>query len=680
MLNQRFHNFLFSKGILVNSEVSDNAFYALFTLANKFNIRITSGHQYAHEKMIPFVADMLGEFVPAPFYQGFPDSVRELSSDRLLFDQLVHYAITYGFGDFSEAGHSAFKENFERAAFNEEAEIKKLIILTEEEALRQLNRYASDMLKSTRPLSRVQYDILKTLVEEHNFEVKSCACKDTAIRLLIDTRDTKYASFLSLSDVVKLVDIINYTVYNNKNIKRLNFKNQDRKFVAGIINLIFEKGHRDVKECFEKKAIWCGLLHHIHYQPKTPEAEKFVALMRGKENHSVYSELERAIMHQDITAAVTCLLEGKGTGALLRNLNYILSRCKNESDIDFVINSIETKNAIVLIQLILQYANYKANIRRTFRFTRYNKLSVYKETAYEAKNRKSILPSGVAEELSEVMMENLRKLLSGKLGKVFISSDIYNMAIPIQESTSNGGYGVLPRGSRIHIEECKKLRGFTYWEKVDDIDLSLIGITENGRGREFSWRTMYRMQNEELAYSGDQTAGYDGGSEYFDIDLALFREKYPEIKYLVFCNNVYSDITFKKCICRAGYMLRDIEESGEVFEPKTVKSSFVIDCDSRLAYLFGIDLEANDFVWMNVSSDSNARIAAAAQISFLMDYFKTTSILNVGMLFEMLATEVVDSPEDADVIVSDEVLEAREGAEIIRSHDFERIIALINQK
>lgn len=45
-------------------------------------------------------------------------------------------------------------------------------------------------------------------------------------------------------------------------------------------------------------------------------------------------------------------------------------------------------------------------------------------------------------------------------------------------------------------------------------------------------------------------------------------------------------------------MLRDVKDSGQVYEPKTVKTSFTIDCNSRLAYLFAIDLAANDFIWL----------------------------------------------------------------------------------
>ena len=71
--------------------------------------------------------------------------------------------------------------------------------------------------------------------------------------------------------------------------------------------------------------------------------------------------------------------------------------------------------------------------------------------------------------------------------------------------------------------------------------------------------------------------------EYFDVDLERYKEEYPNIDYLVFCNNVFSRVNFSKVICRAGYMLRDIEDSGEVFEPKTVETSFTINADLKVS-------------------------------------------------------------------------------------------------
>lgn len=48
-------------------------------------------------------------------------------------------------------------------------------------------------------------------------------------------------------------------------------------------------------------------------------------------------------------------------------------------------------------------------------------------------------------------------------------------------------------------------------------------------------------------------------------------------------------------------MLRDWDDSGQVYEPKTVKSSYLVNCESTFAYLFGIDLFTNEFVWLNVA-------------------------------------------------------------------------------
>lgn len=122
-----------------------------------------------------------------------------------------------------------------------------------------------------------------------------------------------------------------------------------------------------------------------------------------------------------------------------------------------------------------------------------------------------------------------------------------------------------------------------------------------------------------------------------------------------------------------------IQDSGEIFEPKSIKSSFIINCESTFAYLFGIDLEKNDFVWLNASRNSNSIVAGATNMAFILDYFKSTSILNMGVVFEMLATEIVKSPADADVVVSDEELDGCEDVKVIRSYDFEKVMALLSQ-
>ena len=118
--------------------------------------RIVKGDKLVRDYMIRIAANQLGEDVPEPFYRGFPQSVRQLTSDQLLFDQMIHYITTYGLGNFSEAGHSLFEEQFERTAFKEDADIKEFTIVTKEEAEAILSESVNNLLAGTRPLSDEQ--------------------------------------------------------------------------------------------------------------------------------------------------------------------------------------------------------------------------------------------------------------------------------------------------------------------------------------------------------------------------------------------------------------------------------------------------------------------------------------------------------------------------------------------
>jgi hypothetical protein len=304
---------------------------------------------------------------------------------------------------------------------------------------------------------------------------------------------------------------------------------------------------------------------------------------------------------------------------------------------------------------------------------------VHSETNEEAKRRKTFLTEEQTEVLRTFIKNELECVIKNRLGKVYVDKDMVNHALPIQETASSGGYGVLAKGTRLHIEDFKKIRAFTYWEKVDDIDLSCFGITEDGKKIEFSWRTMAGKQSAAIVYSGDQTSGYKGGSEYFDINLDYFKEEYPNVKYIIFCDNVFSPLRFCDCFCKAGYMLRDTNDSGKIFEPKSVESSFIINADSTFAYLFGLDLEKNDFIWLNVNRNSYAAVAGDSPLAFLVDYFFSTDVINVKSFFEMMATEMVEDPEQADVVVSDKINESeiKEGAKLIHSYDFEKMTALM---
>lgn len=677
-MKEIYKQFLFGKHILVNETGPDpHAFETAFSLANLLGIRLIAGAELACPEMIRFAQDQLGSKVPEPFYRSFPDGVRALSPDQLLFDQLVHYSITYGFGEFTRPGHSLWEEDFQRLAFKEHTEIRDFSVVTREEAEKQIAEAVKNLCASTRPLSIQQFAVVEQYVADYGKEGLSFASQDLRIRLLMARREMDFAQGLHLNDVLKLTERIWFEKYGRDNPKKLNLKNQDRKFLSRLIKDRLAAADNFI-DCYERQARWAGLLHHIHFQPEGEKEQFFCNAMRSGKNHSVWSAYEKQLAGGRPEEAAALLGKGKGSGAVIRQMNTLLSR---GADISALLPHLKKCGTVLLIQLLMQYAAYRPFDRRYFTFTRMNLLRSHQETKEEQKRRRSLVPEEIRTRLILCIREELENRWQGKLGAVYVDETMKRIALPISESSSQGGFGVLPKGSRIPMPAGKKLRAFTYWEKVNDIDLSVIGLDAEDKQMEFSWRTMASGQSHAITYSGDETSGYKGGSEYFDINLETFRKKYPSVRYLIFCNNVYTyGMRFADCVCRAGFMMRDAEDSGKIFEPKTVASSYTVNALSSFAYLFGLDLEKNEFVWLNSAVHSREQVAGETDISLLKSLFSATDTINVYDMFRLLASEMKGVPEEADILISDRELPLKPGAKQIRSCDTDLLLKYMEMR
>lgn len=695
-----YTDYLFSKHYFVVNEDDESQWAKVFVSLAKFFGIYVDGPNMMHLTLehLKTAERNIGSDVPAPFYRGFPESVKTLSIEEKVLDHALHYLRTYGCNDFSEPGHSLFEQEVLRPVFKENTEPKRFDILTEGDAVEKLKEYAEDLCHGTRQLSGNQYLLVYFMANDYGFKPFHIASRNLAIQLLVDTLDPWYFYFLELSDVPKAASEmhykyghVKYDIHRNINYeKHLNLPNKCRKVLTAGLDRIFEKlgeapsdriAH-EMRICFEKQAEWTGLLHHLHYKGRNNIANLFITNMRGRKNLSYLSEFERYLSKGEVYRAAEFLLESKGQGALLRSLDRILMNCRSDEEVQKVLSLIDTKNIILLLQLKQHYLN-PASGPRTFKFIRHGEpLVTHTESEEETKHRKTFLADHLREMLIDFLDRKIRESLFRRISvKTYIDPDMKNIAIPLQEGASNGGFGTLTRGSRIPLPKGKKIRAFTYWEKVHDIDLSVIGIDGQGNQREFSWRSMAYNNNDVIVFSGDETSGYNGGSEYFDVDIEAIRKVYPDMEYIIFCNNVFYGGTFKTCVCRAGYMLRDRIDSGEIFEPKTVQSSFRIDCDSTFAYLFAIDLRTSEFVWLNTNRASSARVAGATALGFLKPYMESLQVMNLyDLVWFSLSNSalLVEDPKEAELVISDKELKTRKDAEIIHSWDTEWMIHLLN--
>ena len=123
-------------------------------------------------------------------------------------------------------------------------------------------------------------------------------------------------------------------------------------------------------------------------------------------------------------------------------------------------------------------------------------------------------------------------------------------------------------------------------------------------------------------------------------------------------------------------MERESISSGEIYEPKTIKTAFTINGDSFVVYLFAIDLVNNEFVWLNTNKNSFNIIAANEEFDFIEKIFKYRDIFSLYDFFNLCGS-VVDNIEEADLIVSDSY--DNNDKDIIHSYDIERILAILNE-
>ena len=350
-MKQIFKDFLFARHILVNDgedQPSDPeiALSTIVALAKQFSIRITDGIELACESMIRDSQHNLGYYVPEPFYRGFPRSVLALTSEELYLDQLYHYAQTYGMGWFNEPGYSRMEKVYERIGFREYVEPKDFRIMDEEDAEEVLVDIFKKFLEGNRPLNMSQKEaILEGYLTFRNRiipENDKIPCKDTVIYLLYESKDLIFTKWLKLSDVIKLLNYIQWSVYHSENLKKLNLKNQDRKFLIRVLDVLSSSKERcDFKDCFSKRKIWCGLFHHIHYHPvKYSMMYGFVRTIRFGPNMSYDSDFEEYMRDNNPVGATRYLQAKKGNSAVVRRLNYILSRC-NAAQVEEVLSCLE---------------------------------------------------------------------------------------------------------------------------------------------------------------------------------------------------------------------------------------------------------------------------------------------------------------------------------------------------
>ncbi|MGY3684644.1 TerD family protein [Streptomyces sp. TE33382] len=314
---------------------------------------------------------------------------------------------------------------------------------------------------------------------------------------------------------------------------------------------------------------------HPHEYPGRPHAADVFAVARGeKEARSFDSHVEELLGRNDVMGATRLLTAAPGK--LFRSLDRLLRVCRTQDERDAVVAAAERAAPQVSGRVLLSVREHfhnrvrEAGDRRVF----VNGLA----RAWVTADTRPPVPPSERERLTAVLDAETRSRLP-EPEHLLIDPGILDVALPLSGRATASGLGVLPRGSLSPVDG-ELLRFFVHWKQTErrtDYDLSALML--DASYATVSWLSYTALSDVGGAHSGDITDAPDGASEFIDLRLDAVRGTFivPQV-------NIYAGEGFEEVEeSFFGFMLRDAEQRGRPFEPRTVRMKSELRGPGRVA-------------------------------------------------------------------------------------------------
>ncbi|WP_406340524.1 hypothetical protein [Streptomyces sp. NBC_00648] len=316
-------------------------------------------------------------------------------------------------------------------------------------------------------------------------------------------------------------------------------------------------------------------LHAHEYAARWPHAADVFAVARGeKEARSFDSRAAELLAARDVTGA-TRLLES-APGKLFRSLDHLLRSCGTQDERDAVVAAAERVVPQVSGRVLLsvrEHLNNRAQEggeRRVFVNGR--------GRAWVSDDTRPPVPAAERERLIAALDVEIRRRLPDP-GHLLIDPDVLDVALPLSGKATAAGLGVLPRGSLSPVDG-ELLRFFVHWKQASrstDFDLSALML--DASYETVSWLSYTALTGMEGEHSGDITDAADGASEFINLRLGAVRGTFIVPQVNIFSGEGFEEVEESFF----GFMLREAEQRGRPFEPRTVRMKSELRGPGRVA-------------------------------------------------------------------------------------------------
>ena len=607
-----------------------------------------------------------------PMYPNFPEQVAELAECDLYMNALLHYT-----GDAISDVLKVpcrFLPKYEKKEREELSDKEVSYKLIKRGTKEEFNSIFSSLLSSNGSLSESDKLILNWFVDNKQYEgciPNSIPSKENLSyfvgKCLNNGSVAGLDSLKTATDVLRTVcSMSEGDVSLAKATKFKKVSRSVRRMILGRMEAIGEL----TEDMLRYKEPWKRLgefLHPGEYKERFPKAYAAFQVLRNNEKFETFnSKVESSIKGGKTN--VTLELLSNRPGELARRLDHLLRSQQNMEkfvkgeqdqvhDILGVFSELAHKvSTPVLVQVYAHFKNRTTEKGRAF-FPKGNAAKlVYLEEGLP------VLNDGVSSSVVKIVQETLKNRFSKlpPLGKVFVQDELRDQFVPFSQRSASKALRTIVRGSKVAMEDKNFLRFFIWWkdgESRTDLDLSACfykdGFTDPKQV------AYYNLKSMGCYHSGDITSAPNGAAEFIDVDVqVLLKTGY---RYVCMCVNSFTNQPYKDLPeCFAGFMYRDMPNSGEIFEPKTVNNKFDLTGETRYTVPMIFDLQEQKMIWTDVcipvqaSYSNNVRNneRSLSSIANAICSLKKMSLYDLFMLHAESRGTIVPKQEDADVVFS----------------------------
>ena len=622
-------------------------------------------------ELIPILKSLRGADVEYnPMYPNFPMSVMEEDETILYINAMIHY------WSYGKLYPNVRKE--ERLPLFQETKVTALSLAKEEELVELFIQLASaNTSLSTQDMEDIAW-IFRQIPGSVSYLPETIPYKENVIYIVklfmenaaIFSMDAIKPYIKTATDVLRLATALSQgDISLAENCKFKSFSRKERRILMELLEecSCLEEDVVRNKDRFLRLGERIHVGEYVHKYKRTYRA--FEKIRNGEKIRTYGGKLAMAYNQKDFATALVLLKERPGEFA--RRLDYTLRECLDKS---YVLDAFEQVAAQVSTPVLLQ-------VREHFIHRNSGDLRVYFPKGKLAKAKCIDTPLMKMEEdvcervvaiCENALIEHFKE--RKPLGKVYVSETMRNYLVPFnQRSTSKSVKTIVP-GSRVSIDEnTRALRGFIWWTNMEngqrvDLDLSMGIFDENFRYMQHISYTNLKSQDFAAYHSGDIVDGGSvngaGASEFLDVNLdAAVKHGARYLVYQVYCftRQAFSNLPN----VHFGFMERDCVNSGEIYEPKTVKQKINLTSNSNVAIPVIFDCVERKVIWCDMNlglagyhtrgNNIETNLSIVELACYCMVHMHKPTIYDLIQLHVKARGTFCDNIEEADVVFDEEM-------------------------